>query len=127
MRQGQDSADTGGEIGAALLDSWALQYLERFASSAENLRRVLLRRARRRGVTDRERLREIAALIDALIARYVAAGLLDDAAYAAGRALSLQRRGHSRRAIRARLTQKGIAAADATAALAGLAEGGADP
>jgi regulatory protein len=116
-----------GEIAADLLENWALGYLERYASSAENLRRVLLRRARRRTAGDAERLAAAAALIDALIARYHAAGLIDDAAYAAGRAESLHRRGHSRQAIRARLAEKGVAAAVATEALGRLAEGSADP
>ena len=36
------------EIGSDLLERWALHYLGRYASSAENLRRVLTRRVRRR-------------------------------------------------------------------------------
>src|ERR1041385_9329481 len=72
-------------IGTALLEKWALGYLERFASSAENLRRVLGRRARRR-MRDPEGLLEARALIDALVARYRDSGLIDDAAYAPGRA-----------------------------------------
>jgi regulatory protein len=126
MRDASGEAEPS-EIAADLIERWALQYLERFASSAENLRRVLLRRARRHGAGEGERRRDAAALIDALVARYCVAGLLDDAAYAAGRAESLHRRGHSRHAIRARLAQKGIAAAVAAEALAGLAEEGADP
>src|SRR4029077_20507379 len=35
------------EIGTELLECWALGYLGRYASSAENLRRVLMRRVRR--------------------------------------------------------------------------------
>jgi hypothetical protein len=35
------------EIGSELLERWALGYLGRYASSAENLRRVLTRRTRR--------------------------------------------------------------------------------
>jgi len=42
------------EIGSDLLERWALNYLGRYASSAENLRRVLLRRVRRRLPEDRE-------------------------------------------------------------------------
>ncbi len=38
---------SGREIGAELLERWALGYLGRYASSAENLRRVLTRRVRR--------------------------------------------------------------------------------
>jgi hypothetical protein len=55
-------------IDGALIERWALAYLGRFASSAENLRRVLLRRARRRLGEDREAASGAAALIDALVA-----------------------------------------------------------
>lgn len=115
------------EIGAEQLEAWALGYLGRYASSAENLRRVLRRRARRHIGSDREREREVAALIDALVARYRDAGLLDDAAYAAGRAEALFRRGESQRAIRARLKSKGVAAPLAAEAVAGLGADRPDP
>jgi hypothetical protein len=59
-----DMAETqGGSIGPDLLEKWALGYLERFASSAENLRRVLRRRVRRR-TADNETAQRAAALID---------------------------------------------------------------
>ena len=50
-------------------------------------------------------------------ARLVAEGLVDDAAYAASRARSLGRSGHSRRAVAAHLAGRGIAAEVARAAL----------
>src|SRR5205823_13004636 len=65
-------------IGPALIEKWALGYLERFASSAENLRRVLGRRARRR-MSDSESLREARALIVGLVVRYRDMRLIDDA------------------------------------------------
>ena len=99
-----------GEIGPELLERWALDYLGRYASSAENLRRVLI--AARPAAFSRGCVSRSAALIDALVARYRESGLLDDAAYAAGRVQSLHRRGDSLRAIRARLAAKGVAAAD---------------
>src|SRR5204863_7148857 len=67
------------------------------------------------------------ALIDALVARYRAAGLIDDAAYAVGRARSGLARGRSLRRIAAGLAAKGVGAADAAAALAALSTDGADP
>lgn len=104
------------------LERAALNYLERFASSAENLRQVLMRRveasARAHG-TERERA---AGWVDALVARYRAAGLLDDAAYAEMKAGSLHRRGASARAIRGRLGARGVAAETVTAALDRIAE-----
>ena len=93
---------------AELLERWALHYLGRYASSAENLRRVLIAAG---PPAFSETAPEVASLIDALVARYRESGLLDDAAYAAGRVQSLHRRGDSLRAIRARLAAKGVAAA----------------
>jgi regulatory protein len=113
-------------IDGALIERWALAYLGRFASSAENLRRVLLRRVRRRLAEDREATGCAAALVDALVARYRASGLVDDAAYAAGRARSRLRRGQSLRTIRAGLAAKGVAAEDAEAAIETLREGAGD-
>lgn len=91
------------------LEKSALAYLERYASSAAHLRRVLMRRvdrsARAHG-TDRA---EGAAHVDALIARYRSAGLLDDARFAEGRIVSLRRQGASARKIKAALKVKGVA------------------
>jgi len=114
-------------IDAAQIERWALAYLGRFASSAENLRRVLLRRMRRRLPDDREAAAQAAVAIDALVARYRVSGLVDDAAYAAGRARARLRRGQSLKTIRAGLAAKGVAAEDAAAAIAALREEGGEP
>ena len=114
-------------IDRALIETWALRHLERYASSAENLRRVLQRRVRRRVASDDDAVRAADALIDALIPRYRTSGLLDDAAYAAGRARSGVARGRSLRRIAAGLAQKGVGAEDAAAAVAALGDGAADP
>ena len=107
-----------------LLERWALHYLGRYASSAENLRRVLKRRVRRYSP---DAARQASSLIDALVARYRESGLLDDAAYATARVQSLSRRGESLRGMRARLAAKGVAAPDIADALTGLRDAGADP
>src|ERR1700681_4753581 len=109
-------------IGPALLEKWALGYLERFASSAENLRRVLRRRVRRRVRNDEETVRMADGLIDALVIRYRESGLIDDAAYAAGRARARLARGQSLRRIAAGLIAKGVGADDRAAALQALRE-----
>lgn len=114
-------------IDAGLIERWALHYLGRYASSAENLRRVLSRRARRRLDDDREALPEVRALIDALVARYQQSGLVDDAAYAGAQARSGLRRGKSLRTIRAGLAAKGVGADEAAAALQALRDEGGDP
>jgi len=112
------------EIGPELLERWALGYLGRYASSAENLRRVLMRRARR---YSSETAQQAEVLIEALIVRYRESGLLDDAAYAAARVESLRRRGDSLKAIRARLAAKGVSAEVAVDAVAGLRDSAIDP
>ena len=91
------------------LENAALHYLERFASSAENLRRVLLRKVERSAQAHGTNREEAAGWVDALIARYRASGLLDDSGYARMKAESLHRRGTSTRAIREKLAAKGVA------------------
>jgi regulatory protein len=115
---------SGREIGAELLERWALGYLGRYASSAENLRRVLMRRVRR---LSPEAVLPAKPLIEALVIRYRESGLLDDAAYAAGRSQSLHRRGASLRSIRARLIAKGVPAAVVAGAVSGLRDAAPDP
>jgi regulatory protein len=112
------------EIGADLLERWALHYLGRYASSAENLRRVLTRRVHRRSP---EAVPAAAPLIDALVGRYRESGLLDDAAYAAARVQSLHRRGESMRQMQARLMAKGVPAADVADAVSRLRAVAPDP
>lgn len=112
-------------ITAASLENAALHYLERFATSSENLRRVLLRRVRRAAQTHGDDPAEGAALVEALIARWRAAGLLDDAAYAEAKVRGLHRRGASPRAIRMALAARGVEAGLAEGAVQALG-GGAD-
>lgn len=114
-------------IDGALIERWALAYLGRFSSSAENLRRVLLRRVRKRLPEDREAAAAAAGVVDALVDRYRKSGLVDDAAYAAGRARTRLRRGQSLRTIRAGLAAKGVGSEDAAAAIDALREEGGDP
>jgi regulatory protein len=109
------------------LENVALWYLQRFAASADSLRKVLMRRVEksaRAHDTDRE---EGAALVEDIIARYRQSGLLDDRQYAEGRALSLHRRGVSTQGIRARLAAKGVGMEDIDAALAMLRDEAEDP
>lgn len=112
-------------VTAAYLDRAALHYLERFASSSANLRKLLLRRvdasARAHG-TDPQEGR---AWVDALIERYQRQGILNDALYAEMKAGGLQRRGGSTRVIRQKLKAKGLDEEQVENALNGL-EGAAD-
>ncbi len=109
-------------ITAAYLDRVALHYLERFSTSSENLRRVLLRRVQRSAAHWDEDPAEGARLVEELLARYLRSGLLDDKLYAEGKVRSLHRRGGSARAIRQALAAKGVEAELVDTSLAALAE-----
>lgn len=100
----------------------ALHYLERYQSSAENLRRVLLRKVQRSAMAHGTDAEAGAADVDRLIARFESAGLLDDTTYAEARTASLHRRGVSRRGIAMKLRQKGVDPDTIDAALDELAE-----
>ena len=110
------------------LDNAALFYLQRFASSAANLRRVLLRRIDKaaRLMEDEEAAETLRTQgsdwVDALIERYRSSGLLDDATYAEARARSLHRRGAPLKAIAYGLRTKGVDADTASETLDRLRE-----
>jgi regulatory protein len=104
-------------VSPELLEKAALHYLERYASSAANLRRVLMRRVDRSARFHGTDRKEGAGWVDALVARYAEAGLVDDRRYAEAAAESLRRRGASARRIRQKLAQKGVGAGVAQAAL----------
>lgn len=105
-------------LSAAYLDRAAIAYLQRFASSSENLRRVLLRKARRRLLPDEPPGPDVEALVAATVERALRSGLLDDRSYAEAKTASLLRRGTSPRAVRARLRQRGVPDEAVDAALA---------
>ena len=96
----------------SVLHEAALVYLSNQSASAVSLTGVLKRRvnpwARREG-RDPELIAEAHAAIERIIARFQQNGLLDDVAFANGRAERLGRAGRSRRAIAAHLQQRGVA------------------
>jgi regulatory protein len=99
------------------LENAAAAYLARYDASSARLRAVLARRvfnARRR---DAPVVADVEAVIERIVARYVANGLIDDARYAERRAGSLHRRGVSSRHIREKLKLAGIARDGAELAL----------
>jgi regulatory protein len=103
----------------AYLQRAALAYLERFASSAENLRRVLRRKVETRCRLRGEDAEPFLELVDPVVARSVSSGLVDDRAYAEARVASFRRRGTSARGIKAKLSAKGVGRETVEAALAG--------
>lgn len=108
------------------IENAALFYLQRFASSAENLKRVLMRKVRRAaggpGIDpDPALIANGAVIVDGVVNRFVQSGILDDRSYAAQRAVSLHRRGLPAVRIRHQLALKGIGSDVADHALAALA------
>lgn len=97
----------------------ALDYLARYAATAETLRRVLLRRVARWAremAQDREgheaaeaAMPALEAAVEAEVTRMTGCGAVDDAEFAAMRARSLARSGRSGRFIAAHLAARGVA------------------
>ena len=99
-----------------------MHYLERYAAPAAQLRRVL---ARKVNLSCRHHGQEPAAfdaMLDEVVARCVASGLVDDERFAQARAATLRRRGRSSRAVAASLSAKGVSRKLAAEASGGSAE-----
>ena len=90
-------------LDAARLEELALAYVARFATSRTKLENYLLRKLRERGWSGEEE-----APVAALAARFVAAGYIDDEAYARARTGSLLRRGYGERRVGQALVAAGI-------------------
>jgi regulatory protein len=104
----------------AALHEAALRHLARYATSETGLRRVLDRRVQRwarSAAAEPDAVARSKQAVRTVVARLVAAGALDDAAFAAGRAQRLLRSGHSRQGVAAHLAARGIAGETARAAL----------
>jgi regulatory protein len=113
-----------GPLTMAVLERAAAAHLARYASSSENLRRLLMHRVAKAAGEDDAAAAAGRALVEALIARFLRAGLLDDGGYAQAKAARLSRGGASRFKIRGWLTQKGVSRAEVDHAIAVLEERG---
>ncbi|MBA1155311.1 regulatory protein RecX [Microvirga mediterraneensis] len=107
------------QVTPAYLQRAALAYLERYASSAENLRRVLRRKVDKRCRLRGEDPAGFRDMIDEVVEKSIRSGLIDDARYAEARVATLRRRGGSARAIQAKLSAKGVDRTAIAAALEG--------
>jgi regulatory protein len=94
---------TKSPLDAAALNRFALSYVSRFATTRAKLATYLSRKLRERGWDGEE-----APPIDAVIAKFVEAGYVDDAAFAAARTGALTRRGFGSRRIGQALSADGI-------------------
>lgn len=105
-------------IDAARLNTLALGYVARFATSAAKLEAFLLRKLKgqpgagwhRQDDGSASEAPDMRGEVTALVARFVEAGYVNDRAFASARSGGLQRRGYGRRHISQALGQAGIAA-----------------
>lgn len=115
------------KISLSYLENAALHYLERFASSSTNLRRVLLRKVDRSLAHWGGERAPAAEQVDTVIAKLARLGYLDDQAYAQMKVRALHRRGKGMRVIQATLAAKGVSTDHVGDALDTLAEDVAEP
>ena len=104
-------------IDAARLDALALAYAARFAVSAAKLADYLRRKLRERGWEG-----ETEPPVEEIVARFVAAGYVDDAAYARAKTGSMLRRGLGMRRVAQALGAAGIGEEDRAGARPGTGE-----
>ncbi|MEM5585131.1 regulatory protein RecX [Roseibium sp. AS2] len=90
------------------LNRSALHYLERYSSSAANLRKVLERKVLKACNHLDLNPADYVGMIDAAVESFVRNGLVDDKAYAETKVSGLRRRGGSKRKIEAHLSAKGV-------------------
>jgi len=109
-------------ITAKYLQNAAAFYLERYPSTAEGLRRVLLRRVRRAEMTQSPIMDNVEQAIAAIVAKFVGAGVIDDKAFAQTKARALHRRGTSGKLTRQKLRMAGVDGDTLDQAMAGLDE-----
>lgn len=86
----------------------ALVHLDRYGASVEGLRRVLLRRVQRAAAALDLDASDYADLVERVVERCRASGLVDDAVYAQSKVASERRKGRSARRIGLTLADKGI-------------------
>jgi regulatory protein len=111
---------TARPITAKYLQNAATFYLERYPSTAEGLRRVLNRRVAKAKMAEAPIIDNVKQTIDAIVAKFVDAGVIDDQAFAQTKARALHRRGSSNRVTRQKLKVAGVDGDTLDQAMAGL-------
>lgn len=107
-------------ITAQYLQNAAMFYLERYAASAEGVRRILLRRVYMARRLEAPVMDDVENAIEATIQKLIALGLIDDSQFAQAKVRALHRRGTSARFTRQKLQVAGVDSETAQSALAAL-------
>lgn len=100
------------------LERLAIAYVGRYATTRAKLNAYLSRKLKERGWAGEE-----PAMIDALCDKCVRLGFIDDAAFAAARAVALGRRGYGARRVEGALRAAGVGEAEGREARSIAAEG----
>jgi regulatory protein len=111
---------SGPPVTQSSLQAAATSYLERYPSSADKLRRILQRRVARARLREAPVMADVEQAIDAIVAKLVGSGVIDDKSFAQTKARALHRRGTSDRMTRHRLKLAGIDDETLKVALANL-------
>ena len=109
-------------ITAKYLQNAATFYLERYPATAEGLRRVLGRRVRKAEMADAPVMENVKQAIEAIVAKFVDAGAINDKEFAQTKARALHRRGTSSRLTRQKLKHAGVDGDTLDRAMAALDE-----
>lgn len=104
-------------ISAQYLENAALYYLQRYATSAENFRRVMTRKINRSCTFHEVAPEPFYAVLEDMILRYISSGLLNDQGFAEAKTATLRRQGRSRQSILGKLQAKGLSKPHIEAAL----------
>ena len=107
-------------ITAKYLLNAATFYLERYPATAEGLRRVLGRRVRKAEMAEAPVMENVEQAIEAIVAKFIEAGAINDKEFAQTKARALHRRGTSTRLTHQKLRLAGIDADTLDQAMAGL-------
>ena len=99
-------------LDADALETLALRYVSRYATTKHKLKSYLHRKVREKGGGN-----EHLQMIDGIARKYQELGYIDDALFAESRASSLLRRGYGQRRIANALAQAGIGESDQQKAL----------
>jgi regulatory protein len=96
------------QVSPQSLERWAIRHLERYASSAANLRQVLRRKVYRIEQAQEESFPEARSWIDATVEVLLTRDYLDDRKYAIAQVERMRARGASSRRIQSVLREKGV-------------------
>ena len=99
------------KISPTYLHNAGLYYLQRFSSSSENFKKIMIRKVRKSCAHHKDQdYEECCTMVDALVEKFIALDLLNDDLYTASKINTLRRQGKSERAILSNLRSKGLSA-----------------